>query len=118
LLFEEGFLKNKKYEKIKKGITITGPYISITKEDLLECLGHEDAIQKILAALKNRKDADEIFISAIIKSWKFWACILGSSIILCCVINYLFFRFPFQTTHVIEKAINAGISDLMPIPQH
>ena len=107
--------KNRKYEKIAKGIGGIEPYKSTTKEDILECLGHEDAIQKILTALGNRKDADRIFISAILKSWKFWACILGITIAISCLISYLFFRFPAQATHAIEKTINAQIPELFPL---
>lgn len=124
MLFGEGCLtskkglKNRKYEKVSKGIRGIEPYKSTTKEDILDCLGHEDAIQKILGSLGNRKDADQIFISAILKSWKFWVCIFAVPIAISCLISYLFLRFPSQTTHAIEKTINAKIPDLLPIRPH
>lgn len=62
--------KNKKegeYEEIAKTTRNIEPYRPVTLEEVCDCLKHEDSIQIILSALRNRKDADQIFIPKMIQ---------------------------------------------------
>jgi hypothetical protein len=107
--------KISKYETIANSTTNIEPYRSSKKEEILECLGHEDAIQIILAALGNRKDADTIFINALLKSPKFWFCMLVLSMFISGLFCYLFYCFPEKAAHAVEKSINSKIPDLLPM---
>ena len=118
---KRGGKKGSFYEKVVSGASNIEPYHSVTLEEVCECLKHEDSIQVILAALRNRKDADMIFRSALLTSSKFWLCImipvLGGSILVSCSIGYCFYRCPEAAAHIVEKAVNSKVPELLPSPQ-
>lgn len=81
---------NKKYYEVRKEITNPTPYLLVTKKAFPEILCNDETLQKRLFALKNRKDADDIFISALLKSPRFWKYLLITCIILSILISYIF----------------------------
>ena len=105
---------NHNYEKVANGVKNIEPYTSISKNELLDLLGQDDIQKKIISSLGNRKDADKIFVSAILTSWKFWGIILALIFAFSIGISYLFVRFPSETSHVVEKTVNSKIPDLLP----
>lgn len=118
---KKGGKKESVYEKVAGSASNVEPYHSATLEEICECLKHEDAVQIILATLKNRKDADAVFRSALLTSPKFWFYVMTPvsivSIFIACSIGYCFYRSPEVTAHFVEKAVNSKIPALLPPPQ-
>ncbi len=118
---KKGGEKESTYEKVARSARNIEPYRSVTLEEVCECLKHEDSIQVILAALRNRKDADKIFRSALLTSPKFWLYIMVPvmlvPILISCSIGYCFYRFPEAAVHVVEKAVNSKVPELLSSPQ-
>lgn len=107
---------NKKYYEVVKEITNPIPYSLVTKKDFPKILCNDDTLQKLISALKNRKDADAIFITAILKSPRFWRYLLIVSIILSTTISYIFCHYYIPMNHIVEKTVNSKIPGLFPFP--
>src|ERR1700722_19017877 len=103
------------YEKAFNSAKNVESYNTTTLEQICDYLRHEDSIQTILRALENRKDADIIFLKAVLNNPKFWFVVLTSTVIVSCGINYCFHHYPKTAAHIVEKAVNAQVSDLLPI---
>lgn len=111
--------RKKNYKEISKETKNPMPYSMdsmVTKKDFPEILCNDNTLQKLVSALKNRKDADDLFISAILKSPRFWKYFLVTSGILSIIISYLFSHYSVPMNHVIEKTVNSRIPDLFPVP--
>lgn len=108
--------RKKNYNEIIKETKNPMPYSFVTKKDFSEILCNDGTLQKLVSALKNRKDADDVFISAILKSPRFWIYLLVTSAILSIIISYLFCHYSVPMNHVIEKTVNSQIPDLFPLP--
>jgi hypothetical protein len=105
--------KGQKYDEVGKGAANIVPY---SFNNLLFDVGHKDFTKALIESLRGNRDADKLFCSALFRSFWFWVIIVGLSLGMALLAGAIFYHYPKQTSHIVEKTVNSQIPGLLPIP--